>query len=108
MIPYESLSDTLSNQKDFFKDFLSISCCWSNNCCFPVSPTELTQLGDGSWKVNATGQILPPATVRSDLGLTTFSPDGGYYRCACDPVDGKWIVHEKANTRCLAVPLQGY
>jgi hypothetical protein len=36
-----------------------------------------------------------------------FSIDGEFHRCACDNVRGKWVVHDKANTRCLLVPFQG-
>jgi hypothetical protein len=36
-----------------------------------------------------------------------YSIDGEFHRCACDNVRGKWVVHDKANTRCLLVPFQG-
>jgi hypothetical protein len=39
---------------------------------------------------------------------TDWSPDGKFYRCACDydSGKGKWVRHQGANTRCVFVPLR--
>lgn len=50
-----------------------------------------------NWKIRATGQIL---------ARTNWSPDGRWWRCACDRIEGKWIVHLNANTRCIFPALQ--
>ena len=39
---------------------------------------------------------------------TGWSPDGKFYRCACDydTAQSKWIKHLHANTRCVFVPMR--
>ena len=73
-------------------------CCVTNDCCFKVTSRDLQSLPDDKWKVVASGQILP---------RKGYSPDGLYYRCACDfdHASGKWIVHPTAYTRCVFIPL---
>jgi hypothetical protein len=75
--------------------WISSTCCWTNNCCRKVKPSALTPLGDDHWRVEATGQISR---------RTGWSQDGNTWRCTCDysgsPI-GRWIVHLKANTRCI-------
>lgn len=69
------------------------TCCVTNDCCWEISERELTPMPHDSWQVNATGQVLP---------RTKWSPDGKFYRCACDLAgSGKWIRHQGANTRCV-------
>jgi hypothetical protein len=63
-----------------------------------VTPTDVVDLGEDKYKIRATGQVIK---------RRKYSPDGEYYRCACDHIAGKWTVHPKANTRCLVVPFQG-
>ena len=76
-------------------------CCVTNDCCFPVTSRDLQSLPDDKWKVVASGQIVP---------RKGFSPDGLFYRCACDfnTSIGKWVVHPTAHTRCVFVPLNSY
>lgn len=74
-------------------------CCVTNDCCWEISSTEVTPLPNDHWRINATLQEVK----RKD-----WSPDGKYYRCACDydPSADRWIRHQGANTRCLFVPMQ--
>jgi hypothetical protein len=73
------------------------TCCVTNDCCWEVSERELRPVQGDRWEVLATGQVLP---------RSAWSPDGRFYRCACDLAEGKWIKHQGANTRCLFVPLR--
>lgn len=74
------------------------SCCVTNDCCWEIQESELTPLSGDRWQVRATGQVLK---------RTDWSPDGRFYRCACDYTGTQWIKHQGANTRCLFVPLRG-
>jgi len=67
-------------------------CCRTNNCCRKVHESALIQLPGGEVRVVATGQVLP---------RTGWSQDGQTWRCTCDLIDGKWVVHPGANTRCV-------
>jgi hypothetical protein len=83
--------------------WISASCCVTNDCCWEISESELTPLPADQWQINSTGQVRK---------RTDWSPDGKFYRCACDPsAEGsvtKWLRHQGANTRCLFVPLRGF
>jgi hypothetical protein len=68
------------------------SCCRTNNCCRKVHESALIQMSDGKVRVVATGQVLP---------RTGWSQDGQTWRCACDLIDGRWVVHPGAHTRCV-------
>lgn len=72
-------------------------CCVTNDCCREVTEYDVTSLPDDYWRINASGQILK---------RTGNTPDGKWYRCYCDydSQQGKWIVHPKAQTRCLFTP----
>jgi hypothetical protein len=80
----------------WLRSWIPAHCCVTNNCCFRVTYRDVTPLHGDRWRINATGQELP---------RTGYSPDGEYWRCACDPIKGKWTVHERAFTRCLFTPL---
>jgi len=73
------------------------TCCVTNDCCWEVSEREVRPVSADSWEILATGQVL---------ARSAWSPDGRFYRCACDLADGKWVKHQGANTRCLFVPLR--
>jgi hypothetical protein len=73
------------------------TCCVTNDCCWEVSEREVKPVSADSWEVLATGQVL---------ARSAWSPDGKFYRCACDLAEGKWVRHQGANTRCLFVPLR--
>jgi hypothetical protein len=79
--------------------WIPATCCVTNDCCWEVSERELKPLPDDEWEVRSTGQVRK---------RTAFSPDGKYYRCACDydNVDKHWVKHQGANTRCLFVPMR--
>ena len=74
-------------------------CCVTNDCCWEVAERDLDPLPDDKWQVKATGQVRE---------RTNWSPDGKFYRCACDydSAAGVWIRHVGANTRCLFVPMR--
>lgn len=72
--------------------------CVTNDCCWEIRADEVQSVGDDKWLVRATGQIRE---------RTNWSPDGKYYRCACDydNAGGKWVRHDKAHTRCIFTPM---
>lgn len=72
-------------------------CCVTNDCCWEVSESELRPIDGEHWEVLATSQIVE---------RTDWTPDGKFYRCACDFSGGKWIRHQGAYTRCIFVPLR--
>jgi hypothetical protein len=79
--------------------WIPATCCVTNDCCWEISERELKALPDDEWEVRSTGQIRK---------RTAYSPDGKFYRCACDydNVDKHWVKHQGANTRCLFVPMR--
>lgn len=85
--------------QDWLLSWISPACCVTNSCCWQVSPTELQPLPNDEWRVLATGQIRK---------RTDWSPDGKFYRCACDYDTSarRWIRHQGAHTRCIFVPMR--
>jgi len=82
----------------WLKEWIEPACCVTNDCCWEIQAKEVRPLPGDQWQIVATGQIVK----RKD-----YSPDGKYYRCACDFETGKgWVRHDRANTRCLFVPMQ--
>lgn len=77
--------------------WISPTCCVTNDCCWEITESEVRPVSGDSWEVLSTGQVLP---------RSAWSPDGRFYRCACDLAEGKWIKHQGANTRCLFVPMR--
>lgn len=94
LVFYETMSVS-----DWLQSWIPMQCCVTNNCCWEIAEHEVAPLPRDRWQILATGEILP---------RTSYSPDGRYYRCACDYDEqkGKWIRHDKAHTRCLFVPLR--
>lgn len=88
----DELVDPTPQEYADIQSWISSSCCWTNNCCKKVRPSALTPLGNDEWRVEATGQVRK---------RTGWSRDGNTWRCTCDYLDGKWVVHPKANTRCI-------
>ena len=86
--------------KEYLSTFIPKDCCYTNDCCWSIKETEVTDLGNNLYRINATGQ---------QLKASGFSPDGLFYRCACDynPTNGTWNKHQNANTRCLFIPSRG-
>lgn len=74
-------------------------CCVTNDCCWEVAEQDLNPLPEDKWQVRATGQVRE---------RTNWSPDGKFYRCACDydSSAGLWIRHIAAHTRCIFVPMR--
>ena len=68
------------------------TCCWTNNCCRKVHESALTSLPKNQIEVRSTGQVLP---------RTGWSQDKNTWRCTCDHIEGKWVVHPQAHTRCV-------
>jgi len=79
--------------------WIPATCCVTNDCCWEISERELRPLPDDEWEVRSTGQVRK---------RTAYSPDGKFYRCACDydNVDKHWVKHQGANTRCIFVPMR--
>lgn len=79
--------------------WIPATCCVTNDCCWQVSENELHSLPDDQWQIRSTGQVRK---------RTDWSPDGKFYRCACDydSVAKHWIKHQGANTRCIFVPMR--
>lgn len=85
--------------QEYLLSWIPATCCVTNQCCWQVSQSELQSLPDDNWRINSTGQIRK---------RTAYSPDGRYYRCACDydQTSKHWVRHQGANTRCVFVPMQ--
>jgi hypothetical protein len=79
--------------------WIPATCCVTNDCCWEISEREVRPLPDDEWQVVSTGQVRK---------RTDWSPDGKFYRCACDydQASKHWIKHQGANTRCLFVPMR--
>jgi hypothetical protein len=79
--------------------WIPATCCVTNDCCWEISEREVKSLPDDEWQVVSTGQVRK---------RTDWSPDGKFYRCACDydQASKHWIKHQGANTRCLFVPMR--
>ncbi len=79
--------------------WIPATCCVTNDCCWQVTESELKSLPDDNWEVMSTGQVRK---------RTDWSPDGKFYRCACDfdSESRHWIKHQGANTRCIFVPMR--
>jgi hypothetical protein len=101
-------SYTIANElKQHLSTFVDVYCCYTNNCCWEIDESQITDLGNDKYKIKSTGQIV---TRRA------YSPDGKYWRCACDEVkkqvDGyhysEWVKHQGANTRCLFTPRMSF
>jgi hypothetical protein len=80
-------------------EWIPAYCCVTNDCCWEIAEQDLASLPGDKWQVLATGQVRE---------RTNWSPDGKFYRCACDydTAAGVWIRHIGANTRCLFVPMR--
>lgn len=73
--------------------WIPTNCCWTNGCCRKVTDGALTPLGSSQYRIVASGQVVT---------RNGWSRDGNNWRCTCDQDgSGKWVVHLKANTRCL-------
>jgi hypothetical protein len=85
------------DNQQWLQSWIPTTCCVTNRCCFEVEPGTVESLGDSRWLIVASGQIVTQ---------TGWSRDNRFWRCACDqdPNTRQWIVHAKANTRCLFPP----
>jgi hypothetical protein len=75
------------------RGFIGQECCCTNSCCYEIDAEEVTQVGPGRYRIEASGQEIDARP----------SQDGKRYRCACDLIEGVWTVHPTAYTRCLYV-----
>lgn len=88
-----------SETHNWLLSWIPVQCCVTNDCCFEVKLSDLEPLDGDRWRIKASGQVVQ---------RSGWSPDGRYWRCACDAqADYTWLVHPKANTRCLFVPPMG-
>lgn len=86
-----------ASASEYLKSWIPASCCVTNDCCWEIQESELKPLPDDQYEIRSTGQVRK---------RTDWSPDGKFYRCACD-YDGEsrqWIKHQGANTRCIFIP----
>lgn len=74
------------------RTWIPSNCCWTSGCCRKVGDGALTPLGGGQYRIVASGQVVT---------RNGWSRDGNNWRCTCDQIEGRWVVHLKANTRCL-------
>ena len=72
--------------------WIPAQCCRTNGCCRKVPESALIQLPNNQVRVASTGQVI---------ARTGWSQDRNTWRCTCDLIDGKWVVHPLANTRCV-------
>lgn len=79
--------------------WIPATCCVTNDCCWEIQESEVTPLPGDMWLIKSTGQ---------ERHRTGWSPDGKFYRCACDydKPTNSWARHQGANTRCLFVPMR--
>ncbi len=77
--------------------WIPATCCVTNDCCWEITESEVRPVDGEHWEVLATSQVVR---------RTGWTPDGKFYRCACDLAGNKWIKHQGANTRCIFVPLR--
>ena len=86
-------------QQDYLLSWIPATCCVTNECCWQIQESELRSLPDDNWEVRSTGQVRK---------RTDYSPDGKFYRCACDfdSESRQWVRHQGANTRCIFVPMR--
>jgi hypothetical protein len=75
---------------------ISTSCCCTNGCCRETDPSEVVHVEGDMYRIVPSGQVIK---------RTGWSPDGRTIRCACDAIEGKWVVHPTAHTRCLYMPM---
>ncbi len=75
---------------------ISTSCCCSNSCCAEAKEGEVVHVRDDLYRIVPSGQVIQ---------RTGWSPDGRTIRCSCDFIDGAWVKHPKALTRCLYLPM---
>lgn len=73
-------------------------CCVTSNCCFEIFSNHLVDLGDMKHKIIASGQEI----------VANYSPDGKYWRCACEQVNGIYTKFLEAKTYCLFIPRLGF
>jgi hypothetical protein len=95
------IADDEYHSNPWLLSWIPATCCVTNDCCWEISERELTPLPDDNWEVKSTGQVRK---------RTGWSPDGKFYRCACDydNVEKVWVKHQGANTRCLFVPMRAF
>lgn len=85
--------------QDWLLSWISPACCVTNSCCWQIGESEVRPQPADEWLVLSTGQTLK---------RTDWSPDGKFYRCACDYDTSarRWIRHQGAHTRCIFVPMR--
>lgn len=95
----EELIPPTPQEAEDIKTWIPAHCCRTNNCCMKVHESALISLPNNEIKVRSTGQVLK---------RTGWSQDKNTWRCTCDYMDGKWVVHPAANTRCVFDHNSGY
>lgn len=83
--------------QDNCRGFISTGCCCTSGCCFEISESDVRQVSETHYVVNASGKTVP----------RHWSKDGRAYLCACDSINGKWVPSLTASPRCLYLPING-
>jgi hypothetical protein len=94
----ELIEPTPQEAADIAK-WIPATCCRTSGCCRKVHESALISLPKNEIRVASTGQVLP---------RTGWSQDRNTWRCTCDFIEGKWVVHPNANTRCVFDHPNGY
>lgn len=95
----EELIPPTPQEAEDIKRWIPAQCCRTNDCCRKVHESALIGLPDNQVRVRTTGQVLK---------RTGWSQDQNTWRCTCDLIEGKWVVHPNANTRCVFPHFSGY
>lgn len=88
----EELIEPTPQEAIDIQTWIPAACCRTNGCCRKVHESALISLPKNEIRVASTGQVLP---------RTGWSQDKNTWRCTCDFIEGKWVVHPQAKTRCV-------
>lgn len=94
----EELVPPTPEEAEAIKGWIPAVCCRTSGCCRKVHESALIALPNNQIRVRQTGQVLD---------RTGWSQDKNTWRCTCDAVNGQWVVHENANTRCVFDHMNG-
>jgi hypothetical protein len=97
---FSTLPAKANEKQAWLLSWIPAACCVTNQCCWEITESELQPLPNDEWRVKSTGQVVK---------RTNYSPDGKFYRCACDREANKWwgwVRHQGATTRCIFTPMR--
>ena len=99
MIVLALLTTLAAHSNPWLLSWIPHTCCVTADCCWQISESEVQPMPDDNWLIKSTGQVRR---------RTDWSPDGKFYRCACDydQVTQKHVRHQGAKTSCIFVPMR--